>query len=125
MVASSARKYRPARSASAKLMPSAEMPKPENIGRIVTGPKSENRSIRKSRSMAPLMLRASSRPCAGTHNTEASRYRIMIDDFAQNQAPVVMGQAKGRDDAEFGSALAVHFRSRELHRLAATAGAGL
>src|SRR5437879_13417028 len=52
MVASSARKYRPARRASAKLVPSAEMPKPENIRRIVTGPKSENRSIRKSRSMA-------------------------------------------------------------------------
>src|SRR5438105_11698397 len=52
MVCSSARKYRPARSASAKLVPSAEMPKPENIRRIVTGPKSENRSIRKSRSMA-------------------------------------------------------------------------
>src|SRR5512136_1511233 len=51
MVSSSARKNRPARSASAKLMPSAEMPKPENIGRIVTGPKSENRSVRKSRSM--------------------------------------------------------------------------
>src|ERR1700692_2078569 len=53
MVASSARKYRPARNASAKLMPSAEIPKPENIRRIVTGPKSENRSIRKSRSMLP------------------------------------------------------------------------
>ena len=39
------------RSASAKLVPSAEMPKPENIRRIVTGPKSANRSIRKSRSM--------------------------------------------------------------------------
>src|SRR5215212_9185739 len=51
MVCSSARKYKPARSASAKLVPSAEMPKPENIRRIVTGPKSENRSIRKSRSM--------------------------------------------------------------------------
>src|SRR3954454_22142005 len=51
MVCSSARKYSPLRSASAKLVPSAEMPKPENIGRIVTGPKSENRSIRKSRSM--------------------------------------------------------------------------
>src|SRR2546430_12389562 len=51
MVCSSARKYSPARSASAKLVPSAEMPKPENIGRIVTGPKSANRSIRKSRSM--------------------------------------------------------------------------
>src|SRR5260221_12853015 len=35
----------------AKLIPSAEIPKPENIGRIVTGPKSENRSIRKSRSI--------------------------------------------------------------------------
>ena len=43
----------PPRSASAKLMPSAEMPKPENIRRIVTGPKSANRSIRKSRSMRP------------------------------------------------------------------------
>src|SRR6185295_10846223 len=51
MVTSSARKYSPARSAIAKLVPSAEMPKPENIGRIVTGPKSENRSIRNSRSM--------------------------------------------------------------------------
>src|SRR5258708_38626363 len=51
MVWSSARKYSPARSAMAKLIPSAEMPKPENIGRIVTGPKSENRSIRKSRSI--------------------------------------------------------------------------
>src|SRR6266576_7242693 len=35
----------------AKLIPSAEMPKPENIGRIVTGPKSENKSIRRSRSI--------------------------------------------------------------------------
>src|SRR5882757_9251733 len=51
MVCASARKYSPLRSASAKLVPSAEMPKPENIRRIVTGPKSENRSIRKSRSM--------------------------------------------------------------------------
>src|SRR6266403_316363 len=51
MVWSSARKYSPARSAMAKLIPSAEMPKPENIGRIVTGPKSENKSIRKSRSI--------------------------------------------------------------------------
>src|SRR4051794_38037683 len=32
-------------------MPSVEMPKPENIRRIVTGPKPANRSIRKSRSM--------------------------------------------------------------------------
>src|ERR1700746_816178 len=32
-------------------MPSAEMPNPENIRRIVTGPKSEKRSIRNSRSM--------------------------------------------------------------------------
>src|SRR6185437_2649171 len=52
MVSSSARRKRPPRSASAKLVPSAEMPKPENIRRIVTGPKPENRSIRKSRSMA-------------------------------------------------------------------------
>src|SRR5664279_2277096 len=51
VVCSSARKYKPDRSASAKLVPSADMPKPENIGRIVTGPKSENRSIRKSRSI--------------------------------------------------------------------------
>ena len=33
-------------------VPSAEMPNPENIFRMVTGPKSENRSIRKSRSIA-------------------------------------------------------------------------
>src|ERR1700733_14078123 len=51
MVCSSARRYSPPRSASAKWVPSAEMPKPENIRRIATGPKSANRSIRKSRSM--------------------------------------------------------------------------
>src|SRR5260370_42213210 len=51
MVCSSARRYSPPRNAKAKLVPSAEMPKPENIRRIVTGPKSAKRSIRKSRSM--------------------------------------------------------------------------
>src|SRR3954453_6359128 len=61
MVCASARKYSPLRSASAKLVPSTEMPKPENIRRIVTGPKSENKWSRKSRSMA---LAQPARPCA-------------------------------------------------------------
>src|SRR3954467_12504540 len=66
MVCSSARRYRPPRKASAKLVPSAEMPKPENIRRIVTGPKSENRSIRKSRSINNLVPRTqgSAKRCA-------------------------------------------------------------
>jgi hypothetical protein len=33
------------------------MPNPENIRRIATGPKSANKSIRKSRSMTPLSTR--------------------------------------------------------------------
>src|SRR5215471_10180487 len=66
IVCSSARKYRPARKASAKLIPSTEIPKPENIGRIVTAPKSENRSARKSRSITS--------PCEETAHSEREEY---------------------------------------------------
>src|SRR5690348_1070462 len=62
MVVSSARKYSPLRNASAKLVPSAEMPNPLNIRRMVTGPNPANRSIRKSRSIEAQCQRSQMMP---------------------------------------------------------------
>src|ERR1700694_4270072 len=81
MVWSSARRKRPARNASAKLVPSAEMPKPENIRRMVTGPKSANRSIRKSRSMRGPRPYPLSRLKAGT-TTWLNRRRLELHRLA-------------------------------------------
>src|SRR5437016_14234742 len=99
MVSSSARKYRPARNASAKLMPSAEMPKPENIRRIVTGPKSANRSIRKSRSMkSRSRLSESSRRldlrCGQLHGFAAAAgaglVRVIEDELSRHLVDLVV-----------------------------------
>ena len=108
MVCSSARKYRPARSASAKLVPSAEMPKPENIRRIVTGPKSANRSIRKSRSMCTVV------PASRAHTPS----RIVRRWSSLRHAAAWVPAWPGRRDS-------LNLRSRQLHRFAAAAGADL
>ena len=71
------------------------MPKPENIRRIVTGPKSANRSIRKSRSMAPL-------------------HRNLAQPIPMRHCGEGVSMAPSRRPSR-----------RQLHRFAATAGAGL
>src|SRR5258706_10115457 len=118
MVWSSARKYSPARSAMAKLIPSAEMPKPENIGRIVTGPKSENRSIRKSRSMdAALSTR---RP-----GLEPGPIRRGFSFWRWGSRASVTTEAGGWVPAFAGTTQWLNLRGRQLHGFAAAAGPGL
>src|SRR5712691_12184732 len=106
------------------------MPKPENIRRIVTGPKSANKSIRKSRSMGiRSRLYESSRPTPGPQcerncahrGAVLSRFRSMAEAFSKQRCqglwvPAFAGTTR---------ASAIHLRGRKLHRLAATAGAGL
>src|SRR5258705_3474826 len=107
MVWSSARKYSPARSAMAKLIPSAEMPKPENIGRIVTGPKSENRSIRKSRSIVvaqrwvqpELIPHASLRANGSRARAPDDRLRAAIHTVTQRLDCCVACAPRNDDDA--------------------------
>src|SRR3954466_2785251 len=115
MVCSSARKYRPLRNASANLVPSAEMPKPENIRRIVTGPKSAKRSIRKSRSMRAVVP-ANAGTYTPCHLVQAMRSRpsatIDVRGYGSRPSP-------GRRQ------LSLSLRRRQLYRLPAAAGAGL
>src|SRR6266566_1245308 len=104
----------------AKLIPSAEMPKPENIGRIVTGPKSENKSIRKSRSIDASLRRQSlivrSASCASRTMRPRSRPRPSFETPRKRAAPQDEAGARGEVSDLSG---------RQLHGFAAAAGAGL
>src|SRR6202171_3602156 len=106
------------------------MPKPENIRRIVTGPKSANKSIRKSRSMGiRSRLYESSRRTPGPQRERncahrgaaSSRFRSVAEAFSKQRCqglwvPAFAGTTR---------ASAIYLGGRKLHRLAATAGAGL
>src|SRR5205807_3468241 len=115
----SARKYKPDRSASAKLVPSAEMPKPENIGRIVTGPKSENRSIRKSRSIGCRSTERASL-CQIRHCERSEAIQLREASWIASSHALLAMTTRGRI-----AKLPVHLCSLQLHRFAATTGAGL
>src|ERR1043166_9425074 len=101
-------------------MPSAEIPKPENIRRMVTGPKSENRSIRKSRSMGGGPISSSRRTPGPIYS--ATSIRRGDRDLSHNLIFVVMGPGVRRDDGEKS---VLGLCRRQLHRLAAAAGADL
>src|SRR5215475_6400885 len=127
-VASSARKYSPARSESAKLTPSTEMPNPENIGRMVTGPKSENSSIRNSRSMAQASRSSSSwrKPgpiTPGRSLAKTGKRATWYRHLSRSRDHAVWVLAFARTTAR--AKLAVDFRRLELHGFAAAAGRDL
>src|SRR5258707_10154714 len=126
MVCASARKYSPLRSASAKLVPSAEMPKPENIRRIVTGPKSANKSIRKSRSME-VAHDSASRP-GERRDPYAVLFRLsrVVDAFFKKRrqglwVPAFAGTTRRPVKAAQSP---IDLGGRQRHRFAAPAGAG-
>src|SRR5438105_6063943 len=105
----------------AKLIPSAEMPKPENIGRIVTGPKSENKSIRKSRSMMASLRRQSlivrSASCASRTMRPRSRPRPSFETPRKRAAPQMKPAHAGKEVSDLSG--------RQLHGFATAASAGL
>src|SRR3954454_829447 len=121
MVSASARRYNPPRSASAKLVPSAEIPKPENIRRIVTGPKSANRSIRKSRSIIAPGLDVS--PHGEERILRVSNHEARIPPQPSFETP--HKGAAPQDEVCVGGESILNLRGRQLYRLAATAGRDL
>src|SRR5260370_23241665 len=94
------------------------MPKPENIRRIVTGPKPANRSIRKSRSMCRSRLYRSSRRTRDAYAVSSHLGRV-VDSIAKSNGGVYGSR---RSTGRRGG---LDLRRRQLHRFAAAAGAGL
>src|SRR5260221_2096174 len=105
------------------------MPKPENIRRIVTGPKSENRSIRKSRSMLPhssLVVPASAWRAPGPITTGLRGYRAGAPALLKTKIGGYGSRLKaGTTWVRSAPKLTIHLRRRQLYGFAATAGAGL
>src|ERR1700753_2624969 len=99
----------------AKLVPSAEMAKTENIGRIVTGPKPEKSSIRKSRSMAAFW--PSFETPRKTADPQGKGFILQLGLMVRRR------KAPSRTVATSQSAS--ELRRHQLHRLAAAAGADL
>src|SRR3979411_3266288 len=101
------------------------MPKPENIRRIVTGPKSENRSIRKSRSIMECQLYDVILRCEldgapapfGEPRRMIEGIVAILRDAAQERGSSGCRQRSGEKTLDL--------RGRKLHRFAAAAGAGL
>src|SRR5450759_645527 len=106
-------------------MPSADMPKPENIRRIATGPKSANRSIRKSRS-----IEYRSHPYPSSRDSSVRAVALIVAPSEPHRNRLVKRPAKGNSGG-YGSRLTagttwwLDLRRRQLHGFAAATGAGL
>src|SRR3954468_14342604 len=96
------------------------MPNPENIFRMVTGPKSANRSVRKSRSMSPQPQRQSLmvRRRVSAVSNHAAPY--LASGHPSRRARCALLRMRSRR-AERG----LHLRRRQLHGLAAATGGNL
>src|SRR4051812_39263642 len=97
------------------------MPNPENIRLMATGPKCANKSIRKSRSIVPLV--STRRPGEGPYAVSSPLGKV-VDAEAATWVRLEAGTT-GTGVKKRSRRLAVDLCRRQLHRFAATAGSGL